>query len=771
MATITLQGVKSGAYDFNEPTTNFHSSQTVQYGSGEYLCVMFEEFPDAYKYKKITSFTLEFYVAGVTSIMGASSKWVKMTSLSKLIDPETITWGNADDLHTPVTGPYVSKTNVPGYASKSETLNERTAETAIKRYLQYGAMADADVYFILATTRHAQKPRLVVEYDEDDVTLAFKDYTTGNWGAGKENVIKWYAGPSTRATYLPVKQKTAKVQWKSKDGSTINEIDIDAGESDENNYCEITVPAGVLPAGDIMWRVRATATNGKESVSDWYERKVWDVAIRSASPSSGYVPKAKASTFTWSLAQPYGNGGYQYTPLTQKTATFRWRTGDGATVHEIACGTNTSVTIPAGTFTTDAIQWQVTAATEEGVSATSEWMELSTVEVTSKAEALSPKGEVVDGRGEAVFQWAHIISTGTEQTKAELQIAADGQTWTALATVTGAERTYTAPASTLGSGTKYWRVRTYNTDNVAGAWSDAAEFICVDAPDAPAVAVERQTPRPVIRWKSEGQLAYQVQIDGIYNSGTYYGTEKTWTAPLYLDDGGYTVRVRVQNEYGLWSKWGAAAMQIVNVTDTGIILWATNGAAVALRWTPYGDYDAYIVYRDGVAIAKTTSAHYTDLTAVGDVEYKVRGIIGTTGNYGTSRKVSASAHVKYVTMVDLETGEGLPLPYAESAHRSTTRSRSRSTRTVQLSGRKYPTPERSEHFAESISVACAFRDADSCDALEAMIGHNVAVKTPEDKGVTGCLSEIRARTDGGFYTVYTFTVDQMNVEEEIDIDA
>lgn len=781
MGTITLKGVKSGAFDYNAQSSNFHTSQTVEYGSGQFLCVMFEPLPDSLKYKEITGLTLRPYVAAWTgSSASSSSTQLRYDPIDTPIDPERITYVSGGRDIMPSSIFHISKYGVPGYANISEILNESYASTIIKGYLDNGAIFDTGVYLALATTRHTQKPQLVIGYDETDIPLVIQDqtkYSSGldreTWGAGKANVIRWYAPPSTKTTYLPVKQTTAKVQWKHKDGNTINEIDINAGATDENNYCQITVPAGVLPAGDIMWHVCATGTNGKLTVSDWFEHKVWDVAIRSASPVSGYVPKAKASTFTWALAQPYGNGAYQYTALTQKTATFRWRAAAGETIHEIACGEKTSVTIPAGTFTTDAIQWQVTAATEEGVSATSEWMELSTIETLSKAEVISPKGEVVDDASSTLFKWAHIISTGTAQTKAELQISTDMQTWTALATVTGAETTYTAPANTLGSGTKYWRVRTYNTDNAAGAWSDAAEFICVGAPAAPAVSIKSQSPRPVIGWQSSEQLAYQVEIDGVYSSGTYYGTEKTWTAPMYIEDGEYIVRVRVQNEYAMWSPWGSAALQVANTAGPAINLTAEAGDTVRLFWSAAGGYhyNFYLIYRNGKLIAKTTEHTYTDLRSIGSVSYQVRGCFDTSSNYRLSNTVTVTSSVPCVTLIDLDSGDVLPLPYSASTHRTTGRNLSRGVQSVQLAGRRYPTIERSMHYAETISVACAFREAEDCAALEALVGKMVAVKTPESKMVSGCLSVLAATADGGFYTTYQFDVEQADVEEVVDIDS
>ena len=97
-------------------------------------------------------------------------------------------------------------------------------------------------------------------------------------------------------------------------------------------------------------------------------------------------------------------------------------------------------------------------------------------------------------------------------------------------------------------------------------------------------------PRPEIRWQSDEQQAYQVEIDGVYTSGTRFGTGKTWKAPFYLADGNYTVRVRVQNEYGFWSPWGTAALPVTNVPGGAITLTAEGGIEAALSWTP-GSFD------------------------------------------------------------------------------------------------------------------------------------------------------------------------------------
>lgn len=473
------------------------------------------------------------------------------------------------------------------------------------------------------------------------------------------------------------------------------------------------------------------------------------------------------------LSVPTTQSGLCYAEVYQTGISVIWRDVGSTSEQEIqmANGAAQQLVIPAGTFSGKSqVQIRPKITSNNGQTSTADaWLTITLQDEKSTAVPISPVNDIIDKNADAVFRWAHVITTGTPQTKAELQISDNGTVWTALATVTGADTYYTVAAGSIETGTHFWRVRTYNGDGVASDWSSAAEFICVGTPDAPVVLVQSSTPRPSVSWQTTEQQAYQVEIDGVYASGTRFGTGKTWKAPFYLADGSYTARVRVQNEYGFWSPWGTAALPVTNVPGGAITLTAEGGIEAALSWTP-GSFDYYLVYRDGVAIAKVTEPSYTDAASIGGVRYQVRGCYDDSDNYSLSEAVEVTVSTDKVRLYDMERGEWLHFLYDSSAHRSTGLSLSQDIQYVQLSGHTYPVAERSEFKSRALQITCVCADDAERQSLRALLGHLTCCKTPEGNMTIGYPASITENSDD-FFSTYSFTIEQIDRKEEINIDS
>lgn len=491
------------------------------------------------------------------------------------------------------------------------------------------------------------------------------------------------------------------------------------------------------------------------------------------SPSSGaFVNRFQKNTFTWDAEDDTDLTQVCFAEVKQTSAVFEWRVKNASTSKTISVsGATTACTVPANTFPSGTLEWRVKVTANSGTTTTSAWQEITTTDVTPTAKPVSPSGIVIDATIVNRFSWKHIISTGTPQSKADLQWSADGTTWNTLATVTGENQYYDVPANKFTSGTKYWRVRTYNTDGTPSNWSDKAEFIAINAPSAPSIVIQSTGPRPRITWQTSEQEAYQLTLSSGYASGTVYGTEKAWRSPVYLADGRYTIRVRVQNKYGMWSEWSAAALPVSHTEGEAITLSVDAAHEAALTWQTAGSYDFYLIERDGVAIGRTVQKQYVDHTSIGSVTYRVRGCYDESDNYGVSNSDTVEMLPETNMICDLETGVWLEMRLSETQLRTNRTSFSAGVSTVHLAGLAYPVEERSEQRDRALSVACAWPHAQRAAALalEALVGRLVCLKDRYGNMAIGSLPSLESSCDE-FMRRYSFTISHTNRKEAITLD-
>lgn len=491
------------------------------------------------------------------------------------------------------------------------------------------------------------------------------------------------------------------------------------------------------------------------------------------SPSAGaFVNRAQKNTFTWDAEDDTDLTQVCFAEVKQTSAVFEWRVKNASTSKTISVsGATTACTVPANTFPSGTLEWRVKVTANSGTTTTSAWQEITTTDVTPTAKPVSPSGIVIDATIVNRFSWKHIISTGTPQSKADLQWSADGTTWNTLATVTGENQYYDVPANKFTSGTKYWRVRTYNTDGTPSEWSDKAEFIAINAPSAPSIVIQSTGPRPRITWQTSEQEAYQLTLSSGYASGTVYGTEKAWRSPVYLADGSYTIRVRVQNKYGMWSEWSAAALPVSHTEGEAITLSVGASHEAALTWQTAGSYDFYLIERDGVAIGRTVQKQYIDHTSINSVTYRVRGCYADSDNYGVSNSDTVEVLPETNMICDLETGVWLEMRLSETQLRTNRTSFSAGVSTVHLAGLAYPVEERSEQRDRALSVACAWPHAQRAAALalEALVGRLVCLKDRYGNMVIGSLPSLESNCDE-FMRRYSFTISHTNRKEAITLD-
>lgn len=470
--------------------------------------------------------------------------------------------------------------------------------------------------------------------------------------------------------------------------------------------------------------VKTTRHANKPYIEVSYENEDVSPYISTISPTAGYYSNKAPTVFTWGLY----TDGESYSQLTQASAKIRWRENESSTVNEIQCGTENTYTVPANTFPNGSYQWQVVATDNLGQTASSKWYTITTTEVLSTAVAVSPVDALLDGTVDNVFTWQHVISTGSKQTAYDLQTSTNNSTWETISSATTEETSCVISANTLAGGDLYWRVRTYNTDSVAGSWSDAAHCIVVAAPAAPLIAIVDQSPRFSIRWEQTGQQGYEVMVDGVIVAQRF-GAESNYTYDEYLTDGSHTVKVRIQNQYSLWSDWGEVLLSITNTEGEAIALSVQATHVAQLIWQP-GEYANYLVYRDGKKIGETKEAGFVDPYSNGSASYQVRGVYSDSGNYGLSNSVTVEIHVPTLMVYDVENKLWLSLEKAATSGRITGISASHNVTYVHYAGQNLPVAEVGEARDRYYNFECAFTHAEKQQAaqFESMLGKVVCIK-------------------------------------------
>ena len=440
---------------------------------------------------------------------------------------------------------------------------------------------------------------------------------------------------------------------------------------------------------------------------------------------------------------------------------LQWKNGENGTITSIGLGSGvTSYTMPANTLpASQALYWRVSVATSSGNSV-SEWAKLQTADSIPVVTALSPAGTFVDKDSETNFSWDYDIDTGTAQTAYEIQIKTTSGDWTTIASASSAATTATIPAGTLPSGTIQWRVRAKNSDSVASEWSAPLSIIVIGAPDTPTLSVKTISPRPEIAWAALDQQAYQVQM-GESDSGLIWGTAKSYKSPWYLPAGVNLLRVRVMNQYNMWSSWAAANVTITNSSASATLtLTGTADSDAALSWTAISGAAGYHVYRDGKKIAEVTEASYVDRYSIGSTRYFVRAVYADD-SYTDSNTVTLRPAVRW-PRITAEDGDWIDLRFSAESLPASSIVTSCDVSLMQYSGAVYPVPEASAHRERTYSINAAFprgREA----AFEALLGRRVWLKDEYDNIIYGIMSTV-TKAQNVFYTTFSAVISEVEHE-------
>ena len=479
--------------------------------------------------------------------------------------------------------------------------------------------------------------------------------------------------------------------------------------------------------------------------------------IVSAGIPTGNVNRKNAINFSWSLYE----SGYCFGEYSPTAAVFKWRVKGTETWTEIALSDKFSQYVSApDEFPSGEIEWQADVTFDNGETSSTSINTIDTVEPAPSVETKSPKNTIINRSDVNVLQWNYSISNNAQQYAYEIEQSADGNIWDSLVGKTvSTETEYSVAAESITAGDWYWRIRAYNNDDIASDW-DSAHVKVIGAPEAPNIQFTDISPAIAFQWSAGGQQGYEIRIDGKIVK-QQYGIETSYKYDGWLQDGNHIVEVRIQNSFGLWSKWGTASALIENVAGNAITLSVLKNV---LTWTDAG-YSGYAVYRNDKLIARTSATRLVDRFGNGNAIYQVRGYYDNNGNYGLSNAVETIIEYNVLTLYDLENGVVLDLGNATRQTRQTNVTINRDVELVHYSGADYPTAERgtAKEKKYSFEFALPVKDVNR-SAVEELSGRMVAVLNQYGETIVGVASSLRYVITEFFYS-YSLVVEATEYDE------
>jgi hypothetical protein len=393
-----------------------------------------------------------------------------------------------------------------------------------------------------------------------------------------------------------------------------------------------------------------------------------------------------------------------------------------------------------------------------------------------------PIGDYKDNKAVVRFAWQYNSDVGGVQKAFDLQWSTDQINWTTVSQ-TISNMYYDMPADTLPAGNIYWRVRCYNEYDEVGPYCDIQSFYAIGAPAAPVLnAIPSNTARPVVTWSAFNQQVYQLQVLSgdtiVYDSGVVPGISiRQHKIKAWLADGEYTVKLRIKNEYDLWSEWGSATFEIATAKPTkpsvnlqraayGIELHIEDIADYALIFRADYDTDDYI------CISKTTSATYVDNSVRNKGEYKyfIRSV-SADETFEDSDIKFAQAEFQYSLLAPVsDLSKVFVFARSLNAPPKRTYSHQLGGAFVEYVGRKHPVWEPTEHIAAAWSMAFYLKNWTDVEDFVALVNRKETVLYRDAKGrkVYGVLGNLSVNDERGGYMV-SFTLTEVDYNEELEV--
>lgn len=417
--------------------------------------------------------------------------------------------------------------------------------------------------------------------------------------------------------------------------------------------------------------------------------------------------------------------------LLQKGFTLQYSLNSGSTWTNISQTTpNQFYDMPANTLPTGgAVIWRV--RTTDDNDEVSEYESASFNLGISPQQApviIAPISQYVDKTKPVKFEWSFIGgNTGDMQSKFDLEYSANGGlSWTTVME-TSTNTYYELAANTFSNGNIIWRVRTYSNWNEVSPYSENKSFTVIGSPAIPLIVEVSNSAKPVITWDTTEQRIYELQILQrsvvIYNTGFVPSiSDRAFKVPIYLQDGNYTVKLRIFNEYNMSSNWSEKSFTVSTIKpQIPEINIFSQEYKVTIKTSNASEKT--LIYRDDILIGLVTDSSFVDYTGENKRYYKYFArAVDANDNFADSEFKVARCNFSGNTIVLASNPKDfLKLQYGLDSMLGKTSSINAQGNLIYYDGRTYPVAEYTEFKSKSKALSLVLENRQELDKLISMI--------------------------------------------------
>jgi hypothetical protein len=342
-------------------------------------------------------------------------------------------------------------------------------------------------------------------------------------------------------------------------------------------------------------------------------------------------------------------------------------------------------------------------------------------------------------------------------------------------TTTESDITCPIPANELTPGEAIYKVTL--TSNYGYSFDGPEQtFTVIGQTSAPEITNITQDSFPTITWSCADQAAWELLIRDnnsvVYHSDMKAGTEQSFTLPVMLEDGSYSVEMRALNIYGYYTDWGSygfALSPTKPTAATNLIVSTNANYTVTIDCTAPEDAGTlYVVRRrtpnDKAEIIGEYNNGFTDYYVPVNTtyEYAVRNYV--TG-YADTDFIDATIKCPGVVIRDGEDlSRFIPLWKNDNEEFDVIANDSRSDTLVQCLGRKYPVNEIGEWLTSTRTFTAHVSSSDMLKLNDINLNSKCVYLQNKDECIP-CKMEI---TDAGEYNgggrIINFTLTRIDEE-------